>query len=64
MPPLMNLVLTLLIAQSAGAQHLVFHGTSVVILPPDGDTSLKNSGFLTSNFFSYAAPEGYVSYGW
>lgn len=64
MSPLMNMVLTLLIAQSVRTQHLIFHGTSVVILPPDGDTSPKNSDFLTSNFFSYSAPEGYVSYGW
>jgi hypothetical protein len=48
----------------AAAQHEIFHGTSVVILPHHNSTWPGNATFLTANFFVYATPVGYLSFGW
>lgn len=45
-------------------QPVLFHGTSIVILPTNGTSSPANSTLKAANFYCYMADQGYFSFGW
>ncbi|KAH6628921.1 hypothetical protein F5144DRAFT_328973 [Chaetomium tenue] len=45
-------------------QPVLFHGTSIVILPANGTSSPANSTLKAANFYCYMADQGYFSFGW
>ena len=58
-------LLTITASWALGAfQPILFHGTSVVLLPSNENSSPANSTVLAANFFCYLADEGYFSFGW
>jgi hypothetical protein len=46
------------------AQPVLFHGTSVVIIPSNETSAPGNSTILAANFFCYMGEKGYFSFGW
>ncbi|EED21576.1 hypothetical protein TSTA_088120 [Talaromyces stipitatus ATCC 10500] len=44
--------------------QVLFHGTSVIISPFNGSDHPRDSSFHTANFYCYATPTGYFSFGW
>lgn len=60
-----------LVALAASAAALVsaekpvlFHGTSIVIIPSSETSSPANSTLRAANFYCYMADQGYFSFGW
>ncbi|THV49682.1 hypothetical protein BGAL_0184g00240 [Botrytis galanthina] len=54
----------LLVGTAATAQSVLFHGTSVVIIPSNQTSAPGNSTLLAANFFCYMGTRGYFSFGW
>ncbi|KAN0073442.1 hypothetical protein V8E54_008662 [Elaphomyces granulatus] len=59
-----QLSLLFLSAASLCWSQFLFHGSAVVIFPSYESSQPKNSTFVAANFFSYAGPTGYFSFGW
>jgi len=68
----LKLLLSLLVFTTTWAtptQPVLFHGTSLVILPPtvlgNGEFGrIADSTVLAANFFCYMVDNGYLSFGW
>ena len=43
---------------------VLIHGYSVLIQPNSSSAYPSDAAFSTSNFYSYASPVGYLSFGW
>ncbi|KAI0137846.1 hypothetical protein F4776DRAFT_663420 [Hypoxylon sp. NC0597] len=54
---------TLAAATQATASPVLFHGTSVVILPSE-TSSLNDNTLRATEFFSYMTETGYLNFGW
>ncbi|KAK3290155.1 uncharacterized protein B0H64DRAFT_453125 [Chaetomium fimeti] len=49
---------------ASAEQPVLFHGTSVVILPSNGTSSPSKSTLKAANFYCYMTDQGYFSFGW
>ncbi|KAK4098327.1 hypothetical protein N658DRAFT_225247 [Parathielavia hyrcaniae] len=49
---------------ASAQQPVLFHGTSVIIIPSNETSSPANSTLLAANFFCYMGDQGYFSFGW
>lgn len=61
---LQYLLLLLTLSVTSVWAQVLFHGTSVIIAPFNGSDHPRDSSFRTANFYCYATPTGYFTFGW
>jgi hypothetical protein len=57
-------LISYLIGIALAVEPILFHGTSVVIIPSNETSAPENSTVLAANFFCYMGDKGYFSFGW